>query len=599
MTSTSTWSRTLSIALSLAACGTAAVAVPAAAAPAATPDARGAEQYWTAERLAGAQPVDAGRGTAPPAAALRSPGVAAAAPRNVKQGTLGGGIPSVGTFFAAGPSGATYCSASVVRSAGKNLVLTAGHCAKSLKADGRTIFVPQFRKGKDAAHQPFGVFPVQRVFMDPRYRSNSKQADSDLDFAFVRVGPNAQRAKVESRTGGLRLTNTPRWTSTVTVYGYPKSKNPGQQAVSCTVDTSRAPKFRQLKMECGGFYGGVSGGPWIANYDAKRKTGDVIGNVGGYNGGGDDQNHDWVSYSPVYDREIQALYADAVAGRAPSRGPLRSLSGPRLPESARTMSFARHLAAGEFTGDGREDLVVVWRDGEATLYPGDGKGGFGAGRQLMRKHSAWERIQTITAGDFTGNGRSDLMVVWTDTKGKPTGKVSVFADGSASGPGKEHVVAKSGSMWKDASRITAGKYTSGRANDVAVVWRDGEVTLHTGASGSGTGKERRLAASGPTWKGAAALTTGQFSGGAARLVVRWGDGQLQTVAATKDLKSRATLMSANRAYRGDSPMVAGAFTAPAGRADDLLVRWAGKGETALYAGSGEGRLGAWSPLVSP
>ncbi|KNB54173.1 hypothetical protein AC230_01595 [Streptomyces caatingaensis] len=548
--------------------------------------------------MAGAQPVDAGRGTAPAArSALRAP---AAAPRNLKQGTFGSGIPSVGTFFAAGPSGATYCSASVVRSAGRNLVLTAGHCAKSLKADGRTIFVPQFRKGKDAAHQPFGVFPVQRVFMDPRYRSNSRQADSDLDFAFVRVGTNAQRANVENRTGGLRLTNTPRWTNTVTVHGYPKSGNPGQQALSCTVATGRAPKFRQLKMECGGFYGGVSGGPWIANYDAKKKTGDVIGNVGGYNGGGDDQNHDWVSYSPVYDQEIQALYADAVAGRAPVRGPLRSLSGPRLPESAHTMTMARHLAAGEFTGDGRDDLIVVWRDGEVTLYPGDGRGGFGAGRRLAKQHGPWERAQTVTAGDFTGGGRSDLMVVWTDKAGKPTGKVSVWADVSPSGLGKEHVVARSGSMWKDASRITAGKYTSGRANDVAVVWRDGEVSLHTGVNGSGTGRERQLVAKDKSpWKGAAAVTTGQFSGGPARLVVRWGDGQLQTVAATKGLTSRATLMPANASYRGNSLMIAGAFTGPAGRADDLLVRWAGNGETALYPGTGEGRLGAWNPLVSP
>ncbi|GAA0389285.1 trypsin-like serine protease [Streptomyces luteireticuli] len=595
----------------MAACGTAAVSAPAAAAPAppasassapaptapaptvsGTPDARGAEQYWTAERLAGARPVDAGRGAAPASGARRSA-------RAVQQGALGGGIPPVGTFFAAGPSGATYCSASIVRSAGKNLVLTAGHCAKSLKADGRTIFVPQFRKGKDAAHQPFGAFPVQRVFMDPRYRSNSVNAESDLDFAFVRVGANAQGAKAENRAGGLRLADTPRWTNTVTVHGYPKSKNPGQQAVSCTVDTSRAPKFRQLKMECGGFYGGVSGGPWIAGYDAKKKTGDVIGIVGGYNGGGDLQNHDWVSYSPVFDQEIRALYADAVADRAPVRGPLRSLSGPRLPESARMMTNARHLAAGEFTGDGRDDLVVVWRDGEVTLYPGDGKGGFGAGRRMMPQGSAWGRVQTVTAGDFTGGGRSDLMVVWTDKAGRPSGKVSVFADPGPSGPGKERVVAKAGSVWKDASRITAGAYTSGRANDVAVVWRDGEVSLYTGASGSGTGRERQLVAKGPAWKSAAAVTTGRFSDGAARLVVRWGDGQLQTVAATKGLKSRSTLMPGNRSYRGNSPMIAGAFTGPARRADDLVVRWAGNGETALYAGTGAGRLGAWSPLVSP
>ncbi|GAA1356543.1 trypsin-like serine peptidase [Streptomyces beijiangensis] len=252
------------------------------------------QPYWTAERMATATPVDAPRDTAPsPRSAL------------LVNGTYFDGIPMVGTFFfdtAAVGTGTTSCTGSVVHSPTRDLVLTAAHCARPLRAARHRVFVPQYRHGAPAAAQPYGVHPVTALFTDPRY-----PRDTDLDVAFARVD-----TPVEAATGALTLTPAAGWTHRVTVIGYPAGTNVNKhhQALRCTVPTSRLPGHHQLRMVCGGFYGGVSGGPWITSYEAATRTGTVIGNTGGYETGG--RVH-WISYAPVYGRAALALYARAVA----------------------------------------------------------------------------------------------------------------------------------------------------------------------------------------------------------------------------------------------------------------------------------------------
>ncbi|WP_372410451.1 serine protease [Streptomyces luteireticuli] len=599
--SRSRWSRTLSIALAVAACGTtASVAVAAPTPPpaptstsAASDDLRAAEKYWTAERMSAAKPAD-DKGT--PARAPRS-AKAAGPPKGTPQGTLGDGLPMVGTFFYKSAQGDTSCSASVVKSPGKNLVLTAGHCAKPRDLSNYPIFVPQFRSDKDAGHQPFGVFPVQAKFVDPAYTdSRSTGQDSNLDFGFLRVGANGN-GKVEDVVGGLRLTATPRMTNKVTVVGYPNDNNPGRKAVSCTTGTKHYQGYRQMELDCANLYRGVSGGPWIMNYDARNRTGDVIGIVGGSGGGG--ANH-WTSYSPVFDQAIQRLYADAVNDRTPTGGPLRPQNSPVMPERAGIWSSARHLVTGDFDGDGRDDLVVVWKDGEATLYRGDGKGGFESGRRIADQGSALKRAVSVTGGTFTGSGHADLVVLWGDDKGTVSGKLSLFADVAKAGvfKSRESVLGKAGSDWKYAAKLVGGGFTSAaRRNDLVAVYRDGEVGRFNGVGASGTGRETVILKKNDAWKGATAVTAARVSGrGGEDLLVRWPGGMLQACAGT-DCNTRTTLQPGNTSTKDASVMAAGDFSS-SGRRDDVVVRWS-NGETSRYEGSTARGLGIWNPLVSP
>ncbi|MFI5765322.1 trypsin-like serine peptidase [Streptomyces sp. NPDC051563] len=570
--------------------------VPAAgpAPPPPASGARSAEAYWTAERMAAAVPVDAARSRA--AAGAR-------APSGIPAGVHFDGMPMVGTFFyrqTAIGTADTSCTGSVVRSAGKSMVLTAGHCALGMRQPGnRAVFVPRYRHGKTAAAQPFGVFPVRAggVYTDPRYRSPGSASVSDLDLAFVLVEPNA-KGRVESVTGALTFTPVDTYEHRVTVVGYPSASrvNKGHQAVRCEVPTTRLRGFRQLRMVCKGFYGGVSGGPWIKDYDAARRTGKVIATTGGYRGGGNDS---WVTYAPVYGKDALALYADAAAGRDPaalSRPPYRgSAEGFPLPGSGELWTHARAMASGDFTGSGRSSLLVVWTDGEVSLHPGNGRGGFLAERRLMAPNAAWKDVAAVTAGDFTGSDLFDLLVRRKD------GRMTLYADVGSHGLGRVTEMAPAGSVWKHAAQITAGRFDASHyVTDLVVRWSDGELTLHT-AVGAGTfGREHRLSAPGPAWKGAALLAAGQFSGnGKWDLMVRWSNGALctRTGLTTRGPGSERRLRGPDRTWTHSVLMTAGRYSAD-GLADDLLVRWS-DGETSLYEDTRAAGLGTERMLVPP
>ncbi|MFF1410578.1 trypsin-like serine peptidase [Streptomyces sp. NPDC058289] len=555
---------------------------------------RSAEAYWTAARMAAAVPVDAVRSRA---------AAGAGAPSGIPTGVHFDGMPMVGTFFyrQAGIGTAdTSCTGSVVRSAGKSMVLTAGHCAVGMRQPAnRAVFVPRYRHGKTAAGQPFGIFPVRAggVYTDPRYRVHGRAALSDLDLAFVLVEPNA-KGRVEKVTGALAFTPVGTYEHEVTVVGYPSASrvNKGHEAVRCDVPTTRLRGFRQLRMVCKGFYGGVSGGPWIKDYDAARRTGKVIGNTGGYHGGGNDS---WVTYAPVYGKEARELYEDADSGRDPdslSRPPYPgSADGLPLPGSGELWTHAKAMASGDFTGSGRSSLLVVWTDGEVTLFPGDGRGGFLPERRLMAPNAGWKEVAAVTAGDFTGSDRFDLMVRRKD------GRMTLHGDVGSHGLGRVTEMAPAGSVWKHAAQITAGRFdASTYVTDLVVRWSDGELTLHT-AVGAGTfGREHRLKGPGPAWKGAALLAAGQFSGTRKwDLLVRWSNGALagHPGIGTRGLGGARRLHGPDDTWTHSVLMTTGQYTGD-GLTNDLIVRWS-DGETTLYEDTRTNGLGAERMLVPP
>jgi len=549
-----------------------------------------AGRYWTAERMAAARPLDAA-----PAGPVRG------APAGTPVGKLFAGVPTVGTFFAKTSLGDTWCSGSVLDSPGRDLALTAGHCALGLEKGSYPIFVPKYQYG--AATQPYGMFTVQKVFRDPRFLGNSETALSNLDFALLRLapgGPTSDRPVQDVVGAGLKLTPTPGFRNTVTVVGYPSrdSDNPRHQAITCTVPTVKFSSFHQLKMLCGGYATGVSGGPWITGLDPVTGAGTVVGVVGGYNGGGDDAGSDWVSYSPMFDEQITALYDDAVNDRRPQRDPYLPPTGGAgnvFTGAAGRWAGARLMAAGPFSSAGRSDLLVVWADGGISLHVGDGAGGFRAEKRLLAANSRWASAVTVTAGDFDGGAQYDLLVRWA------SGGVSTFTDTSAAGLGKETVLAKAGDKsWVHADQVVAGNFgTKNNVTDLMVRWDDGRLTLYTKVGGGKFGTATALAAKGSVWKKATLLSAGQYSGSNRwDLLARWVDGEVDNYANTGPggLGAEARIADANKVWAATPVMATGAFTAN-GRVDDLVAVRAG-GETVLYSDSRRDQLGPVATLVA-
>ncbi|MFD9406325.1 hypothetical protein ACFWBN_04765 [Streptomyces sp. NPDC059989] len=228
------------------------------------------------------------------------------------------GIPVVGRMFVVKGGGAYFCTASVVASPRHNLVLSAAHCL--LGSDTRQIaFVPQYTRAKP---QPYGMFPVVRdtagrskIWIDPRYRSQGADRAATLDVAFAQVGPDARGFPVEDVVGGNRLVTGAGYVHpSITLIGYPASAARPRLCVNRTTkftSTDARIPGSFLRIDCTGYPGGTSGGPFLARYDARTGTGDVVGVIGGWKTGGDTAD---TSYSSYFGTDIRKLYEKAVAG---------------------------------------------------------------------------------------------------------------------------------------------------------------------------------------------------------------------------------------------------------------------------------------------
>ncbi|MER6384125.1 FG-GAP-like repeat-containing protein [Streptomyces sp. NPDC001250] len=506
------------------------------------------------------------------------------------------GIKTVGTLFTTtGDMKAHHCTASVVSSPGHNLILTAGHCLGSNAA-----FVPKYDQTKTAGEQKYGIWPVKEWFRDAQYASD-RSANSDLDFAFASLKENGGRNVQDVVGGANALARTPGFVNQVTVIGYPMVRYDSQdRAFHCAnVWTTPLPAYNQMQIDCAGMWGGVSGGPWFSKFDPSGDTGEIIGNVGGFMQGGPDVRSDnplynRITYSPLHGDRFFQLYDDAQQGLHADHGSYQQPALPYSMGSGTTWQHAKLMAAGDFNGTGHSDLIVVWTDGEVTLYTNDGNGHFITERQLLAANSTWTHAETITAGDFTGSNRYDLMVRWSD------GEVTLFGDVGLNGlnvPGTQ--LTGPNTTWQHATQIAAGRFNSSNyVTDLMVRWSDGELTLYTNVGAGGFGQEHKLQGPNSTWTHATLLTAGEFSGNQKwDLMVQWSDGELDNYVGTtaSALGTEARIQNPNELWTHNTVMTTGNFT-PNHRTDDLVVRWS-DGETTMYTDTGKNTLGTEHNLV--
>ncbi|MEV7520131.1 trypsin-like peptidase domain-containing protein [Streptomyces sp. NPDC091371] len=259
----------------------------------------------------------------PPEAVIPPPLLDPASPRLPAAGLGPGvgqdfnGIPSVGRMYLVKGGGAYFCTASVVSSPGRDLVMSAAHCLTGSDSQ-KVAFVPQYTR---ANPRPYGMFPVRRtsagksrIWIDPRYRSQGVNRAAGLDVAFAQVGPDSDGFPVEDVVGGNRLVTGAGYAHPkVSLVGYPASAARPRLCVNRTTKfTSKDPAIPGsfLRIACTGYPGGTSGGPFLTRYDARTGTGDVVGVIGGWKTGGDTAD---VSYSSYFGSDVRKLYAKAVA----------------------------------------------------------------------------------------------------------------------------------------------------------------------------------------------------------------------------------------------------------------------------------------------
>lgn len=130
-----------------------------------------------------------------------------------------------------------HCTASVVRSPHRDLLVTAAHC---LDGDDDLVFVPGYRDGE----APYGTWKVRARYLPAGW---SKGQDEDSDVAFATV-----EGDIQDVVGGNGFaTGTATGATAVTVIGYPSSRG---VPISCTNKPTEHSRTQQ-RIACPDFTG--------------------------------------------------------------------------------------------------------------------------------------------------------------------------------------------------------------------------------------------------------------------------------------------------------------------------------------------------------
>ncbi|WP_431929343.1 trypsin-like serine peptidase [Nonomuraea jabiensis] len=271
--------------------------------PAATPPHRAA----TSRHQAAMPPHRAATPRHQAAAAGRDQGAPARRPETNTVGSrwnTGGAVArTTGRVFLTVRGADFVCSASTVRSANRDVVVTAGHCVKDGTGGwaANWTFVPAYGMG---GAQRFGQYAARRMFVAGPW---SRSGDDNYDVGMVALATSGGR-HVADVVGTQEIAFNPVRGGQVFGFGYPADPPyDGHHLVYCA-GRLRADPYGQSRDQGLGceMTAGSSGGPWLTSFDLTTGKG-TITSVSSFKYS-DDQR---TMYGPYFGDATKALFDTA------------------------------------------------------------------------------------------------------------------------------------------------------------------------------------------------------------------------------------------------------------------------------------------------
>ena len=148
-----------------------------------------------------------------------------------------------------------------------------------------------------------------------------------------------------------------------------------------------------------------------------------------------------------------------------------------------TWSDSMKWVAGDFDGDGLSDIAAIWNDGGTNTLTVDRstRSSFHATRWRVRD-GGWMDFTKWLAGDFDGDGLTDIAAVWNEG-GRPT--ITVYRSaGTHFEPGVSWAIRDG--TWSDSMKWVAGDFDGDGLSDIAAIWNDGGTNTLTVWQSTGT-----------------------------------------------------------------------------------------------------------------
>jgi V8-like Glu-specific endopeptidase len=180
---------------------------------------------------------------------------------------------------------AYVCSATVVTSAGKNMVATAAHCvydAFGKRYAQKLQFVPADRNQMEET--PYGIWYANKIFAPTEF---IEQAEADAsgrtagngwyyDFAFLSMDPNEDGQQIQDVTGGQGISFGGELDGVLSI-GYPAAPPfDGLSQRYCSASNVADRYTNDYVLNCD-MTGGCSGGAWLTKFDSTTGAGYLIG----------------------------------------------------------------------------------------------------------------------------------------------------------------------------------------------------------------------------------------------------------------------------------------------------------------------------------